>query len=263
VDAVVHDTIAREKIVLNIDHFDLWYGEKQALFDINMEIYRGEILAFMGPSGCGKTTLLKLLNRMQDDVPGAHMTGKITFNGQDINDPDLDPVTLRKHFGWVAQAPNPFPKSIRENVSYGALIHSIVSEGPEMDAHVRECLEQARLWEEVSDRLDEAGTDLSGGQQQRLCIARALSILPDIMLMDEPCSAIDPIASDHVEKLVLGLKERMGIVIITHNLQQAQRLADRVAFFHLGNLVEYGDAKRIFSAPEHEVTARYLEGAFG
>lgn len=251
------------KPCMTVEDVSFWYGEKQALDTINMEIYPREVLAFMGPSGCGKSTLLKLLNRMQDHVPGARMTGRITLDGSDIHEPSHDPVMIRRRFGWVAQQPNPFPKTVRENIAYGPRIHSIVEDGPEMDAHVERCLRRAMLWDEMKDRLNEPGTRLSGGQQQRLCIARALSIEPDILLMDEPCSAIDPIASAAIEDLILELRKSLSVVIITHSLQQAQRLADRVAFFHLGKLAEYGPADYVFTAPKHEITKSYLDGVFG
>lgn len=248
---------------MTVENVNFWYGEKHALKSINMEVYPNEVLAFMGPSGCGKSTLLKLLNRMQDEVPGARMTGRITLDGHDIGHSDLDPVMIRRRFGWVAQAPNPFPKTVRENIAYGPRIHSLVDDGPDMDCHVEYCLRRAMLWDEMKDRLNESGTRLSGGQQQRLCIARALSINPDILLMDEPCSAIDPIASAAIEELILDLRSSMSIIIITHNLQQAKRLANRVAFFHLGELVEYGAAERVFSTPTHLITKSYLDGVFG
>ncbi|MEL7468721.1 MAG: phosphate ABC transporter ATP-binding protein [Pseudomonadota bacterium] len=249
--------------LMTVDQVDFWYGEKQALFDVSLEIYRGEIIAFMGPSGCGKSTLLKLLNRMQDDAPGARFEGRIELDGDDIYAPDIDPVTVRRRFGWVAQAPNPFPKSVHENIAYGPRIHSLIDGHAQEDALVESCLKRARLWDELKDRLDEPGTSLSGGQQQRLCIARALSISPDILLLDEPCSAIDPTATSAIEDLLLSLKHEAAIVIITHNLEQARRLADRVAFFHLGKLIEYGPADQVFSAPRHDVTKGYLTGVFG
>lgn len=265
-DAPQNDTktdLRSNKPIITVENVDFWYGQKQALKSINMEVFPREVLAFMGPSGCGKSTLLKLLNRMQDEVPGARMTGRITLDGEDIHDPRHDPVMIRRRFGWVAQSPNPFPKTVRENIAYGPRIHALVADGPDMDAHVENCLRRAMLWDEMKNRLDEPGTQLSGGQQQRLCIARALSINPDVLLMDEPCSAIDPIASAAIEALIHELRKTVSIIIITHNLQQAQRLADRVAFFHLGDLVEYGTADRVFGAPTHLITKSYLDGVFG
>lgn len=249
--------------LLTVENVNFWYGSKQALHDVSMEVYRGEIVAFMGPSGCGKSTLLKLFNRMHDEIPGTRMTGRIVFDGQDIDDPELDPVLLRRRFGWVAQVPNPFTRTVYENVAYGARLHGLVDSGPEMDAHVWDCLQRAHLWDEVADRLEDPGTDLSGGQQQRLCIARALSIMPEILLMDEPCSSIDPIGSAAIERLILELKVTVPVVIITHNLEQARRLADRVAFFNMGELVEYGPARDVFDTPRHKMTQRFLAGAFG
>ena len=249
--------------IMSVRNLDFWYGEKQALFAVDLDIHRREVLALIGPSGCGKTTLLKCLNRMNDPVPGARMTGQITFDGGDINAEDIDPPVLRRRFGWVAQRPNPFPKSIYDNVAYGPRIHGIVAEGAAMHAHVRECLERAHLWQEVADRLDEPGTSLSGGQQQRLCIARALSVNPDILLMDEPCSSIDPIATAAIERLIDGLRRDYTVIIITHNLEQARRIADRVAFFHLGKLLEVGPMDQVFDAPRCEETAGYLSGTFG
>ncbi|MBY8975349.1 phosphate ABC transporter ATP-binding protein [Rhodobacteraceae bacterium NNCM2] len=249
--------------VLTVEDVNFWYGEKQALFDVNLEVFPREIIAFMGPSGCGKSTLLKMFNRMHDQIPDAQMTGSVLFDGGDINDPGLDPVLLRRRFGWVAQAPNPFPKSVWENVAYGPRLHGLCDTEAELDAHIRDCLARADLLEELEGRLHEPGTQLSGGQQQRLCIARALSIKPDVLLMDEPCSAIDPIATAHVEKLILEMKKDIAIVIITHNLEQAGRLADRVAFFHMGRLVEVGPTEAMFNHPAEDETARYLSGTFG
>ena len=249
--------------ILTARQVNFWYGPKHALRDVDLEIYPSEVLAFMGPSGCGKTTMLKLLNRMQDEVPGARLEGRITMDAHDIMDPDLDPVLHRRRFGWVAQAPNPFPKSIYENVAYGPRLHGLVDGRAAMDAHIRDCLDRARLWEEVAHRLDQPGTSLSGGQQQRLCIARALSIQPDVMLMDEPCSAIDPIATAAIEALIRDLAASISIVIITHSLEQARRLADRVAFFHMGRLVECGPTEQLFTAPRHPETQRFLAGQFG
>ena len=189
--------------MLTADQVNFWYGEKQALFDVDLEIFSREIICFMGPSGCGKSTLLKIFNRMHDHIPGARMSGRILFDGQDINDPGLDPVMLRRRFGWVAQKPNPFPSSVRENIAYGPRLHGQVAEGADMEAHVEDCLRRAELWEEVKDRLDDNALELSGGQQQRLCIARALSIQPDMLLMDEPCASVDPLATAAIEDLIL------------------------------------------------------------
>ncbi|MGF1500597.1 MAG: phosphate ABC transporter ATP-binding protein [Paracoccaceae bacterium] len=249
--------------ILTARDVDFFYGEHQALFGVDLEIYPNEVIAFMGPSGCGKTTLLKCFNRMQDTIRDARMTGEIALLGQNIMDPDIDPPVLRRRYGWVAQAPNPFPMSIYENVAYGPRLHGLVEDGAEMDAHVRDCLTRADLWEEVEERLEDDGTALSGGQQQRLCIARALSVQPEMLLMDEPCSAIDPIATAHIEELIAALRARLSIVIITHNLTQARRVADRVAFFKMGRLVEVGPTDALFAGPRHPDTADYLEGRIG
>lgn len=263
---VIHDAITPHPVttpLLSVEGVSFWYGEKQALFDIDLDIYPGEVVAFMGPSGCGKSTLLKMFNRMHDTIPDARMTGRITFDGQDVNDPSLDPVMLRRRFGWVAQSPNPFPRSIWENVSYGPKLHGLCPDKATLDAHIRSCLSRADLLEELNGRYNERGTDLSGGQQQRLCIARALSINPDMLLMDEPCSAIDPIATAHIENLIHELKKDLAIVIITHNLEQARRVSDRVAFFHLGRLIEVGPTEEIFAHAAEVETRRYLGGVYG
>jgi len=249
--------------ILTVTDVDFFYGDTQALYGVTLDIYPGEVIAFMGPSGCGKTTLLKCFNRMQDTIRDARLTGRISLDGQDIMDPDLDPPLLRRRFGWVAQQPNPFPTSIYENIAYAARIHSLTEGRAEMDAHVEGCLRRANLWDEVKDRLEEPGTDLSGGQQQRLCIARALSVRPQILLMDEPCSAIDPIATAAVEDLILELAKDLSVVIITHNLEQAARVSDRVAFFKLGYLLEVGPTEEVFADPWHPETRAYLAGEFG
>lgn len=248
---------------LRASHVDFWYGDTQALFDVTLDIYDNEVLALMGPSGCGKTTFLRLLNRMQDTIAGARLEGEIRLVGEDIYAEDVDPPVLRRRFGWVAQAPNPFPSSIHENVAYGPRLHGLVRDGHDLEAHVRDCLERAGLWDEVKDRLDEPGTSLSGGQQQRLCIARALSIRPEIVLMDEPCSAIDPIATAKVEALIRELRRDLSIVIITHNREQAARISDRVAFFNMGRLIEIGPTADVFVASRHPETRDFLAGRFG
>ena len=234
---------------LSVQDVSFWYGEKKALKNVSLEIYRNEVTAFIGPSGCGKTTLLRCLNRSNDIVPNISLEGRILFEGEDIYAPEVDPPLLRRHFGWIAQKPNPFPWSIRTNVVYGAKICGIVTNRLERDALVEETLNEVGMWDEVKDRLNEAGTDLSGGQQQRLCIARAIATKPDVILMDEPCSALDPIATALIEDLIDKLRENYTIIIVTHNMQQAARVAQRVAFFHLGELVEAGDTKDIFLKP--------------
>jgi phosphate transport system ATP-binding protein len=250
-------------VKLAVRNVNFWYGEKHALKDVDLSIYKYEVIALIGPSGCGKTTLLRCLNRSHDGVPGARMTGQILIDGEDINNPALDPPVVRKRFGWVAQKPNPFPFSIYFNVAYGPKLHGLVWTRAETDAVVEDALRRAGLWEEVKDRLNEPGTDLSGGQQQRLCIARAIAYSPEVILMDEPASALDPSSTAKLEELIDQLREKYTIVIITHNMQQAARVAQRVAVFHLGRLVEEGDAEEIFVKPQHELTQAYITGRFG
>jgi phosphate transport system ATP-binding protein len=250
-------------IKIDIRHVDFWYGDKQALFDVNLKVFENEVTALIGPSGCGKTTLLRCINRTNDIVPGTRLEGQILLGGEDIYAPDLDPPVVRQRFGWVAQKPNPFPWSVHYNVAYGAKLLGLVGSRAETDELVETCLRRVGLWDEVKDRLWEPGTDLSGGQQQRLCVARAIASNPDVLLMDEPASALDPIATAKLEDLIDHLRGHYTIVIITHNMQQAARVAQRVAVFHLGRLVETGDAARIFVAPEHELTQAYITGRFG
>ncbi|WP_259783332.1 phosphate ABC transporter ATP-binding protein PstB [Aestuariispira ectoiniformans] len=241
----------------------VFYGEKQALFDVNLDIYEQEVTALIGPSGCGKSTFLRCLNRMNDVVEICRVQGKITLDGEDIYAKDVDPVHLRARVGMVFQKPNPFPKSIYDNVAYGPRIHGIVSNKAELDEVVETSLRKASIWEEVKDRLDQPGTGLSGGQQQRLCIARAIAVKPEVILMDEPCSALDPIATAKIEELIHELRENYTIVIVTHSMQQAARVSQRTAFFHLGNLVEVGETEKIFTNPEDERTQGYITGRFG
>jgi len=242
---------------------DFWYGGKQALFNIDLEVYKNEVTAFIGPSGCGKSTLLKCFNRTNELIPHTVMTGQVLLDGEDIYDKNVDPPFLRRRFGWVAQKPNPFPKSIYYNIAYGARLHGFVRNKTETDELVERCLRMAGLWDEVYDRLDESGLDLSGGQQQRLCIARALSTEPEVILMDEPCSALDPVATARVENLIAELQEHYSIIIITHNMQQAARVSQRTAYFHLGELVEVGNTDDIFMHPQKELTQNYITGRFG
>ncbi len=239
------------------------YGAKQALFDVDVDVPRHAITAFIGPSGCGKSTFLRCMNRMNDTIPICKVTGHITLDGQDIYDPDLDVVELRARVGMVFQKPNPFPKSIYENIAYGPRIHGLTRSKGELDDLVEECLEKAGLLKEVHDRLQEPGTGLSGGQQQRLCIARAIATKPDVILMDEPCSALDPIATARVEELMEELKSNYTIIIVTHSMQQAARVSERTAFFHLGKLVELGDTRQIFTNPKDRRTQDYITGRFG
>jgi len=241
----------------------VFYGEKQALKGVDIDIKENEVVAFIGPSGCGKSTFLRCLNRMNDTIDIARVEGRITLDGEDIYDPKLDVVQLRARVGMVFQKPNPFPKSIYDNVSYGPRIHGLVSGREELDEVVQKSLERAGLWKEVKDRLHEPGTGLSGGQQQRLCIARAIAVSPEVILMDEPCSALDPIATAHIEELIDELRENFTIVIVTHNMQQAARVSQRTAFFHLGELVEVGNTEDIFTNPRDERTQGYITGRYG
>jgi phosphate transport system ATP-binding protein len=241
----------------------VFYGDKQAVKDVSIDIDMDKVTAFIGPSGCGKSTFLRTLNRMNDTIAAARVTGEITLDGEDIYGPAMDVVQLRARVGMVFQKPNPFPKSIYENVAYGARIHGLAPGKAELDAIVERSLRRAGLWEEVKDRLGDTGTALSGGQQQRLCIARAIAVDPEVILMDEPASALDPIATARIEELIHELRGRYAIVIVTHNMQQAARVSQRTAFFHLGTLVEYGDTDNIFTAPRQERTKDYITGRYG
>lgn len=242
---------------------NLWYGEKQALHNINLDIYENKITAFIGPSGCGKSTYLRCLNRMNDLISIARIDGKIEIDGHDIYDPSIDVVAVRKRVGMVFQQPNPFPKSIYDNVAYAPLMHDIVKKGNECDELVEKSLRGAGLWDEVKDSLDKPGTGLSGGQQQRLCIARAIAVQPEVILMDEPTSALDPISTEKIEALMLELKKNYTIITVTHNMQQASRIADYTAFFHLGDLVEYDETETIFLNPKEKKTEDYITGRYG
>ncbi|MBP7065612.1 phosphate ABC transporter ATP-binding protein PstB [Ferrovibrio sp.] len=242
---------------------DVFYGDKQALKQIDLDIPANSVTALIGPSGCGKSTFLRSLNRMNDTVRGCRVDGEIRLDTLDIYDGDVDVVQLRARVGMVFQKPNPFPKTIYENVAYGPRIHGLAENRDELDMIVEKSLKQAGLWKEVGDRLNEAGTGLSGGQQQRLCIARALAVSPEVILMDEPCSALDPIATAHIEELIDELRENYTIVIVTHSMQQAARVSQKTAFFHLGILVEAGDTKTIFTNPSDERTQGYITGRFG
>ena len=242
---------------------DVFYGDKQAMFDVNIDIPENCVTALIGPSGCGKSTFLRCINRMNDTIPICKVMGDIRIDGKDIYDTDLDVVELRARVGMVFQKPNPFPKSIFENVAYGPRIHGIAREKDELRDIVIVSLQKAGLLGEVEDRLDEPGTSLSGGQQQRLCIARAIATKPDIILMDEPCSALDPIATARVEELMDELCENYTIVIVTHSMQQAARVSQRTAFFHLGKIVEVGDTNEIFTNPKEQRTQDYITGRFG
>jgi len=240
-----------------------FYGDKQALFDVSIDIPNRGVMAFIGPSGCGKSTFLRCINRMNDTIAGARVTGSILMDGTDINDRGVDPVLLRAKVGMVFQKPNPFPKSIFENVAYGPRIHGLAKGKEELAAIVEASLRRAGLWEEVKDRLNEAGTSLSGGQQQRLVIARAIAVNPEVILMDEPSSALDPIASARIEELIDELREQFCIVIVTHSMAQAARVSQRTAFFHLGKLIETGPTEEVFQNPREARTQDYITGRFG
>ncbi len=242
---------------------NVFYGEKQALFDINLDIGQREVIALIGPSGCGKSTFLRCLNRMNDIIEDCRVEGDIQLDGQDIYSRDMDPVILRARIGMVFQKPNPFPKSIYDNVAYGPRIHGLATNRTELDEIVEISLKRAGLWKEVRDRLDHPATGLSGGQQQRLCIARTIAVNPEVVLMDEPCSALDPIATATIEQLIDELRERYTIVIVTHSMQQAARVSQRTAYFHLGKLIEVGETTRIFTNPHHPLTEDYITGRFG
>ena len=244
-------------------HVDVFYGSNQAIRDVTVDIEDRTVTAFIGPSGCGKSTFLRCLNRMNDTIDICRVTGEILLDGEDINDADVDPVLLRSRVGMVFQKPNPFPKSIYDNIAYGPRIHGLAQSRAELDAIVEQSLRRAALWEEVRDRLDSPGTGLSGGQQQRLCIARAIATQPEVLLMDEPCSALDPIATAQIEELIDELRQTYSVVIVTHSMQQAARVSQRTAFFHLGAVLEYGETSKIFTSPDHEKTQQYITGRFG
>jgi phosphate transport system ATP-binding protein len=249
--------------VFSCREVSVFYGAKQALKNVSIDIARRQVLAMIGPSGCGKSTFLRCLNRMNDTIPGARVTGSIMLDGRDIHDPRQDAVQLRGRIGMVFQKPNPFPKSIYDNVAYGPRIHGQAASRAELDDIVCSSLTRAGLWDEVKDRLTSPGTGLSGGQQQRLCIARTIAVQPEVILMDEPCSALDPIATARIEDLIDELRESYAIVIVTHSMQQAARVSQRTAYFHLGDLIEVGDTDRVFTNPRHRLTEDYITGRFG
>ncbi len=239
------------------------YGDKHAIKDVSVDLGKNEVLAMIGPSGCGKSTFLRCLNRMNDTIDDCHVTGSISIDEQDIYDKSMDVVPLRAQVGMVFQKPNPFPKSIYDNIAYGPRIHGLVEDKEELDHLVEGSLRKAGLWAEVSDRLAQPGTGLSGGQQQRLCIARTIAVSPEVILMDEPCSALDPIATAKVEELIDELRENYTIAIVTHSMQQAARVSQRTAYFHLGDLIEVGSTEQIFNMPRHQLTEDYITGRFG
>lgn len=248
---------------IGISNLDVFYGAKQAIKSATIPIYEKAVTAFIGPSGCGKSTLLRCINRMNDTITGCRVTGSIKLDDEEIYDKKVDPVTLRARVGMVFQKPNPFPKSIFENVAYGPRIHGLANNKKELSEIVEYALTKAALWNEVKDRLDQSGTSLSGGQQQRLCIARAIATSPEVLLMDEPCSALDPNATKQVEDLITELKQNFTVIIVTHSMQQAARISQKTAFFHLGTIYEYDDTAKMFSNPEHKLTQDYIFGRYG
>jgi|TARA_X000000368_G_C23052448_1_gene722114 phosphate transport system ATP-binding protein len=248
---------------ISAKNVNVFYGSKQALFDVSLDIMDKEVTALIGPSGCGKSTFLRCLNRMNDVIDICKVEGSIKMDELELNSRKLDVVRLRENVGMVFQKPNPFPKTIYENVSYGPTIHGMAQSKSELDQIVEMSLKKAALWEEVKDRLDEIGTGLSGGQQQRLCIARAISVSPEVILMDEPCSALDPIATAQIEELIDDLKKEHTIVIVTHSMSQAARVSQKTGFFHLGKLIEFGDTEKIFKNPDNQQTQDYITGRFG
>lgn len=242
---------------------NVYYGDKRAIDNVTIDIGEREVIAFIGPSGCGKSTFLRCLNRMNDTIDICRVEGSISLDGDDIYAPNVDVVPLRARVGMVFQKPNPFPKSIYDNVAYGPRIHGLAKSRYELDTIVQQSLEKAGLWEEVKDRLESPGTGLSGGQQQRLCIARTIAVSPEVILMDEPCSALDPIATARIEELIAELTKQYTIVIVTHSMQQAARVSDRTAYFHMGKLIEVGKTEKIFTNPSHQLTQDYITGRFG
>ena len=249
--------------VVRARNVDVFYGDIHAIQSVSLDIGKNEVISLIGPSGCGKSTFIRCLNRMNDTIDIARVHGEILLDGEDIHARRMDVVMLRARVGMVFQKPNPFPKSVYDNVAYGPRIHGLARDRQELDKIVRSSLEKAGLWSEVKDRLDEPGTGLSGGQQQRLCIARTIAVSPEVILMDEPCSALDPIATAHIEDLIDELKKNFAIVIVTHSMQQAARVSQRTAYFHLGRLIEVGDTDQIFTNPQHELTEDYITGRFG
>ena len=248
---------------IKAENVNVYYGSKQALFDVSIDIAEKEVTALIGPSGCGKSTFLRCLNRMNDVIEICRVEGSIKMDNLELNSRKLDVVRLRENVGMVFQKPNPFPKTIYENVAYGPTIHGIAQSKEEMDQIVETSLKKAALWNEVKDRLDEIGIGLSGGQQQRLCIARAISVSPEVILMDEPCSALDPIATAQIEELIDDLKKEVTIVIVTHSMSQAARVSQKTGFFHLGKLIEFGSTEKIFKNPDNLQTQDYITGRFG
>ena len=255
--------MTNNKLKIKANNLNVYYGEKQALFNVNLDIHSKEVTALIGPSGCGKSTFIRCINRMNDVIDICKIEGSIKIDGNEIIDKDVDVVSLREKVGMVFQKPNPFPKSIYDNISYGPSIHGLAEKKVDMDIIVENSLKKAALWNEVKDRLNEAGTGLSGGQQQRLCIARAISVNPEVILMDEPCSALDPIATAKIEELIDELKKSYTIVIVTHSMSQAVRVSQRTGFFHLGKIIEVDTTEKIFKNPGNKMTQDYITGRFG
>ncbi|WP_294611948.1 phosphate ABC transporter ATP-binding protein PstB [Roseovarius sp.] len=259
----LENNVTTETLKFTARDVHVYYGESEAIKGVDVDILDNTVTAFIGPSGCGKSTFLRCLNRMNDTIPICRVTGDIRLDGQDIYDRSIDPVQLRAKVGMVFQKPNPFPKSIYDNVAYGPRIHGLANTRADLDVIVEKSLRRAALWNEVKDRLDTPGTGLSGGQQQRLCIARAVATQPEVLLMDEPCSALDPIATAQVEELIDELRQDYSVVIVTHSMQQAARVSQKTAFFHLGHLVEFGETSHIFTNPSDERTESYITGRIG
>jgi len=262
-DTTFNDVVTPSETKMSARDVSVYYGDKKAIDNVSIDIGAEHVTAFIGPSGCGKSTFLRTLNRMNDTIPNARVDGNILLDGEDIYHSGMDVVHLRARVGMVFQKPNPFPKTIYENIAYGPKIHGLAESKPDLDAVVERSLRRAGLWDEVKDRLNDSGTALSGGQQQRLCIARAIAVDPEVILMDEPCSALDPIATARIEELIDELKGRFAIVIVTHSMQQAARVSQRTAFFHLGKIVEYGKTSDIFTNPRKERTKDYITGRYG
>ncbi len=260
---VYHPAMGSRAVKVSASGVDVFYADKQALYDVSLDIQDRSVTAFIGPSGCGKSTFLRCINRMNDTIDTARVQGSIRIDGEEINDRGVDPVLLRARVGMVFQKPNPFPKSIYDNVAYGPRIHGLAGSKEELDAVVQTSLQKAGLWDEVADRLDQPGNSLSGGQQQRLVIARAIAVNPEVILMDEPCSALDPIATARIEELIDELRENYCLIIVTHSMAQAARVSQMTAFFHLGHLVEYGPTEEIFTNPRDRRTQDYITGRFG
>lgn len=265
-EGLIGNTVGKplvKKPKISVRNANVFYADKQAVFDVNLDIAENQVIAMIGPSGCGKSTFLRCLNRMNDTIDICRVTGEIKLEEQDIYDPKLDVVPLRARVGIVFQKPNPFPKSIYENVAYGPRIHGLANRRSDLDQIVETSLIKAGLWSEVKDRLHQPGTGLSGGQQQRLCIARTIAVSPEVILMDEPCSALDPIATAKIEELIAELSENFTIAIVTHSMQQAARVSHRTAYFHMGKLVEVNKTQKVFTNPEHSLTESYITGRFG